>query len=112
MARYMGAEDSAEFQLSTDFVDPQATAQDLQAVVASWTQGALPFSDLWTWAQKTGFADPEKSAEEAQEEIGAATSQMPDLEAEEPAKVADDEDQAKAEAEAKAKEVEQEEASA
>ena len=97
MARYMGTEDSAEFQLSTDFVDPQATAQDLQAVVASWTQGALPFSDLWTWAQKTGFADPEKTAEEAQEEIGAATSQMPDLEAEEPARVADDEDQAKAE---------------
>ena len=48
--------------------------------------------------------DPEKTAEEAQEEIGAATSQMPDLEAEDPATVAVDDDQAKAEAEAKAKE--------
>ena len=82
LSRFMGldvTEEDCEFNLATDFVEPQASAQDLQAVVAGMLQGALPFSDFWAWAQKHGFADANKSPEDAREEMDQARITVPNL---------------------------------
>lgn len=79
MARYMGApEDNLVYEVTQDFVDPVATPQELQAIVASMLQGAVPFSDFVSWSQRHGYIDPEKTPDQVAEEVGRG-SPMPDL---------------------------------
>lgn len=78
MGRFMGTSDAVEYTLSQDFVNPRATPQELQTVVATLMQGAMPWSDYVRWTQKHGYVDPEKTPEQVAEEVGRGTV-MPDL---------------------------------
>jgi hypothetical protein len=76
--QYMGATGEASVQTSMDFVSPTATAQDIQAMVAGFIQGAIPVGDYFRWLKKVDLTDSEKTLEEFQEEIGKVD--MPDFE--------------------------------
>jgi len=78
-ARYMGTADGS-FSTTTDFINPTATAQDIQAMAMSFLQGAMPISDYHNWLKSVGLSDPEKTVEEFTEEVGNAN--MPDLDTE------------------------------
>lgn len=79
--RYMGASGDVEIETTTDFVSPVATAQDIQAMVAGFVQGAIPVGDYFRWLKKMDLTDPEKSLDQFSEEVD--TSTMPDLDEEE-----------------------------
>lgn len=76
-ARYMGASDEIEYTLNKEFVSPTATAQDIQAMVGGFVQGALPMSTYFGWLKKVGLEDEEKTLDEFAEEVGKVD--MPDL---------------------------------
>jgi hypothetical protein len=76
---FMGSDDDAELLINREFVRPNASAQEITAVVASFMQGALPISDLLSWQQRHGLVDRDKTLEEYSEEIGVQDD-MPDLE--------------------------------
>lgn len=80
VARYMNVTvtDDMEFTTTMDFVSPTASAQDIQAMVAGFIQGAIPARDYLTWMQKHGLADSEKSLDEFQDELNTGAP-MPDL---------------------------------
>lgn len=76
-AQYMGADGEIVFQTSMDFVSPTATAQDIQAMVAGFIQGAIPMSDYFRWLKKVDLVESEKTVEQFSEEL--STVQMPAL---------------------------------
>ena len=76
MQRYNGGDAELYYDLSKEIVQPSATAQDIQAMSASWLQGALPWPDYWRYMQQIGRADPDKTAEEAREEIDSTLGGM------------------------------------
>lgn len=80
-ARYMAidAGDSL-FRPTQDFIRPEATAQDIQAIVATFVQGALPMSDYLRWMQARNIVDGETTVETFAESLTVATG-MPDLDA-------------------------------
>jgi len=73
VAEFMGSE-AAEvgYEINQDFVSPQADANMLREVSASFLSGLLPVADLLAWQQKHGLVDPDKTLEEFQEEIEVA----------------------------------------
>jgi len=79
-ARYMNVTlpDEFGYTLNTQFVNPTATAQDIQAMVAGYIQGAIPASDYHAWLQKMDIASKEKTFEEFSDELSTTTS-MPDF---------------------------------
>lgn len=81
-ARYMGetiTESNMKFRINQDFVDNKATAQDIQAMVAGFIQGAIPASDYFNWMKKVEIVDNEKTLEQFNEEV--SQSQMPNMDA-------------------------------
>lgn len=79
-ARNMKASDDVVFELPTDFISPNATAQDIQAMVAGFMQGAIPSSDYFNWMKRVGLVDGEKTMEAFNDEIGLVS--MPNLDVE------------------------------
>ena len=77
---FMGATGEIMFELTKDFVSPTATAQEIQAMIAGFVQGAVPVGTYFAWLQRVGLEDEEKTVEEFSEEVGQ--SAMPDLDAE------------------------------
>tara|TARA_R110000796_G_scaffold42012_4_gene104137 strand:+ start:30 stop:1433 length:1404 start_codon:yes stop_codon:yes gene_type:complete len=77
----VSGEPEYDYDINQDFIDPEADAQMLNAVVASFLQGVLPISDLFAWQKKHGLISAEKELEDYQEEIGTQGG-MIDLEAE------------------------------
>lgn len=72
-ARYMGADESAiEFETNQEFISPTATAQELQAMIAGFVQGAIPMGSYFKWMQKIDLVDKDKTIEEFSEEVGQA----------------------------------------
>jgi len=70
-ARYMNIpEDGLMFQAKADFVEQDATAQDIQQIIAGYVQGAIPVSDYFDWMQSHNIVDGEKTLEEFNAEIG------------------------------------------
>ena len=71
VARYMNVSetDGISFETTMDFVSPTATAQDIQAMVAGFVQGAVPMSTYLKWLQRHGLEDGEKTVEEFAEEV-------------------------------------------
>jgi len=59
-----GEMDSIDYQINQDFVAPDATPQDIQAMVAGFVQGSIPISDYVRYMQRIGRFDGERSAEE------------------------------------------------
>lgn len=79
--KYMNVVDtSISFEATQDFVSPMATAQDIQAMVAGFVQGAIPASAYFAWLKKHGLEDSEKTIEEFMEEVN--TEPMTDLDSE------------------------------
>lgn len=81
-AQYMNVNytDKMVFETTQDFVSPTATAQDIQAMVAGFVQGAIPVGSYFRWLQRHGLEESDKTIEEFTEEVGRAS--MPDLDAE------------------------------
>jgi hypothetical protein len=77
----MGGDEEATLLINREFVRPNATSQDITAMVASFLQGALPLSDLLNWQQRHGLVDRDKTLEEYSEEIGVQDA-MVDLDEE------------------------------
>jgi hypothetical protein len=71
-ARYMNVTGDVEFRTTMDFVSPTATAQEIQAIVAGFVQGAIPASAYFAWMQKHSLVDASKTLEEFQSEINPA----------------------------------------
>jgi len=67
--QYMGASTEAEYELSTNFVNPNATAQELQAMVSSFIQGAIPQSDYFRWLKQRDLVEPEKTLDDFNDEL-------------------------------------------
>ena len=78
---FMGGDEEATLLINKEFVRPNATSQDITAMVASFLQGALPLSDLLNWQQRHGLVDRDKTLEEYSEEIGVQDA-MVDLDEE------------------------------
>ena len=74
-ARYMNVPetDGISFETTMDFVSPTATAQDIQAMVAGFVQGAVPMSTYFKWLQRHGLEDGEKTVEEFAEEVSVVS---------------------------------------
>ena len=66
---FMGGAEPATLYINQEFVKPNATAQDITAMVSSFLQGALPISDLFEWQQRHGLVDKEKSLEDYSQEL-------------------------------------------
>lgn len=78
-AQYMNVSaDDVSFIPSKKYSVGGASAQEIQTVVASFIQGAIPASDYLAWAKRAELVDKEKTFEEFSEEIQLATS-MPDM---------------------------------
>lgn len=80
-AEFMGAAGEILFETTKDFVSPKATAQEIQAIIAGFVQGALPVGAYFKWLQRVGLEDEEKTVEEFSDEVGKVV--MPDLDGEE-----------------------------
>ena len=68
-AMYMGETVESVFELNKEFTSPKATAQELQAMVAGFIQGAIPLGDYFRWMKKVDLTDKEKTIEEFSEEV-------------------------------------------
>ena len=68
-AMYMGETTESVFELNKEFTSPKATAQELQAMVAGFIQGAIPLGDYFRWMKKVDLTDKEKTIEEFSEEV-------------------------------------------
>lgn len=66
---FMGNKEEVNFELNTNFISPTASAQDIQAMVASFIQGAIPQSDYFRWLKQRDLVDPEKTVDEFNEEL-------------------------------------------
>jgi len=75
-AMFMGSE-GGSFETTTDFISPTASAQDLQAMIAGFVQGAVPVGMYFNWLKRMGLEDGDKTIEEFSEEVGQ--SGMTDL---------------------------------
>jgi len=78
-ARYMNVQLTGEygFETTQEFVQPNATAQEIQAMVAGFIQGAIPVGDYFRWLKKVDIVEGEKTLEEFSAEVG--TTDMPAL---------------------------------
>tara|TARA_R110000803_G_scaffold51844_5_gene106888 strand:+ start:1267 stop:2673 length:1407 start_codon:yes stop_codon:yes gene_type:complete len=72
-AEFMGENpDDIIYEISDDFIDPNADANMLREVVATFMAGAMPVSDFLRWQQRHGFVDGEKTLEEFNEETSGS----------------------------------------
>lgn len=71
--RYMNADASnSVFDLNREFILGNATAQEIQAVWATYMGGGIPLSDWVEYAKRQGLIDPEKSLERVTNELGTS----------------------------------------
>ena len=67
---YINADpEEVNFQLNTEFVNIEASPQELQQIVAGFVQGAIPLGDYVDWMKKKGFFDEEKPVEDYSESL-------------------------------------------
>lgn len=67
---YMGVDDDEmAYTIAHDFVDPEATPQELQQIIAGFMAGAVPLADYVKYMQERGMFDQEKTVEEYAEEL-------------------------------------------
>jgi len=77
-ARFMGTDGEISYELTDDFVNPSATAQEIQAMVAGFIQGAVPLDEYFRWLKKVDIVDSETTLEEFGNRLQTPQS-MPDL---------------------------------
>jgi hypothetical protein len=77
-ARFMAApEEECQYTVQQKFVDPEASPQMLQQMIAGFLQGAIPLADYHRWMQRNQLSDEEQSTEDFSESLTARPS--PDL---------------------------------
>ena len=81
-AQYMNATLPTDYgyTLTQEFVDPDVSPQEIQAMVAGFLGGAIPASDYFRWLQRSDLTDSEKTLEDWLEE--SAPTDMPALDQE------------------------------
>lgn len=75
-ARYMGATvtDDMAYTVSQDFISPDATPQEIQALVAGYIQGAIPMPDYVARMQRIGVFIDDKPIDEYAEQLAVPGS--------------------------------------
>jgi hypothetical protein len=68
-SKFMGASDTVLVELSTDFIAPEVSPQELQAIMMGFISGSMPIGEYVTYMQKRGFFDNEKDLETLSDEI-------------------------------------------
>jgi hypothetical protein len=68
-SQFMGASDEVLVELSTDFIAPETSPQELQAIMMGFISGSMPIGEYITYMQKRGFFDNEKDLETLSDEI-------------------------------------------
>lgn len=68
-ARFMGATDDPLVEMSSDFIEPATSPQELQAIMAGFIQGSVPIGEYVNYMKKRGFFDPEKDLETLSDEM-------------------------------------------
>jgi len=76
LGEWMGIDAQAEFELNTDYLPINMTAQDITALVGAWQSGAISKQDLFYNLQQGEIIQPGKTYEEQQDETA---SEAPDL---------------------------------
>jgi hypothetical protein len=76
LGEWMDIDAQAEFELNTDYLPVNMTAQDITALVSAWQSGAISKQDLFYNLQQGEIIQPGKTYEEQQDE---STSEAPDL---------------------------------
>ena len=66
---FMGVTGNIEFKLNQDFVDPDATPQELQQVIAGFMQNAIPMADYLEWMKRHKYIAQDKTVEEFEDEV-------------------------------------------
>ena len=69
VAMFMGVKEAIDYSVSTDFINPTASAQDIQAMVAGFIQGAIPQSDYFRWLKQRDLVAPDKQLEDFNDEL-------------------------------------------
>lgn len=77
---YQGASADSVFETSKEFISPTATAQEIQAIIAGFVQGAIPMGSYFRWMKKYDLVDSEKTIEEFSSEVEKVS--MPDMDGE------------------------------
>jgi hypothetical protein len=68
-SKFMGATGEALVALSTDFIAPETSPQELQAIMMGFISGSVPIGEYVKYMQKRGHFDSEKTLEELSDEI-------------------------------------------
>jgi len=66
------------YTLNKEFIEPDASPQEIQAIIAGFIQGAIPASDYFRWLQKVDLTDDDKTFDEWSQEMNINAT-MPDL---------------------------------
>ena len=74
-AEYAGGK--GEFTINTDFIKTNATPQDIQVMVQSWLQGAIPTADYLAYMKEVEKIRADMTVEQFNDELPSAD--MPDL---------------------------------
>lgn len=64
------------FKINNNFIDPKATAQDIQAMISGFIQGAIPNSDYLKWLKQHNLVEPDKTLEDFNDEINPVTDYL------------------------------------
>ena len=75
----MGATGEISLAIPTDFVVNMLDAPTLTALLAAVQAGKLPESDFWAKLREVGYMDPEKTDDEAREELASQGTNTTDL---------------------------------
>ena len=83
VGRYMGVaeDDEVEFLINQEFVRPDASPQELQAIMAGFVQGSIPMAQYIRYMQRAGLFDESLTSEDLTEELQRPGSGL-DLDAE------------------------------
>jgi hypothetical protein len=76
LGEWMGIDAQAEFELNTDYLPVNMTAQEITALVSAWQSGAISKQDLFYNLQQGEIIQPGKTYEEQQDE---SESEAPSL---------------------------------
>jgi hypothetical protein len=66
---YMGASEETLVELSTDFISPETSPQELQTMMTGFISGSIPLGEYVEYMQKRGFFNAEKDLETLSDEI-------------------------------------------
>ena len=77
VARFMGASDeNISYQIDQEFIPKATSAQEMQAIIAGFMQGAIPASDYYRYMKRADLIDEDKTFEEFNDELNPFSGDM------------------------------------